>query len=1466
MIKKSTLIFSLFFPFLFPLTLHPANLDDYLKFFSSLPSRIPGSEGHRQAASFIEKEFLDAGLKKVTREEFEVVVPVEKYAFISFQNRKISIHCLWPNLIRTSTTPPEGIKGKLVYGGNGDLKNFDGRNIEGDIIVLDFDSGTRWRTLAMFGAKAFIFTNSGEVNRTQANEKWVDIPVDIPRFYADENSREIIELAKKEVSVTLSAKMEWQKVTDYNIYGYLEGRDKDLKEDIIIIEGFYDSISIVPSIASGASSSAGISTLLDILGYFKTQPPKRTILFLACSSHYEGMKGINEFVQRHLRKDSLFRSRIPKQKIINPRMFIGLDLSDGSDSLGVWHNSYEFYHQRIFAPFGRKCISYSKQISKKLGYNKDMALVNGISPERGLIWETFLPERIRTDGEYVVISGNPAVSFVTVNDGRWRVDTPADTYENLNVNNVRRQSRFLQNLLAAAINDPEMFSDTEMELKDTMATLTTRVVTFDPRTSFVPSNPIAGALVIPRVYLIPRVYTNFQKTSIGVRNTLIGLTDTDGKVSFSGLRVGMGVNLAAFYLDDETGEIVMAPDLGVGGAEQYPVSLKIDYKDKNWMLVLFNAKSISLFELIDPQYLVQLDKIEVLDMADSTPSEYGYYLQYPSVLPFVWTSYSEPLGCIFINPQTRIKILGQAGSLGKRLLLLNAKEDTKNPKESAEGTGFDVSKLSAIYNTPYQGARDMIILDTFRRRNFEQYGIRNERLAELQKESADLLKKAIDARDNKKEYDFLKFSRQAQAVESRAYPDVKNTANDVIQGIIFYFMLLLPFAYFGERLLFSFPKLEKRIAGTFGIFLLVYWIMRWVHPAFRLTEAPEIILLSFIVLTLSMVVLSIVTSKFEEQMRQMKMETSKIYETDVGRITATATAFSLGVANMKRRPVRTILTAITLILLTFTVLSFTSIKSYLKYNQVVKPYQPSYQGILLRDRSWSPLANIALDYTENEFSGKCVIAPRAWFILDVLGSRTAVEIKNGDKTFLASGLLGLSTEEIMPVKDTITAGEWFKDNFENSILISRKIADELNLKNEDVGNVHIDVYGKKLLLKGIFNEEKLDAIKDLDDEKITPVDFSVMPEREIAKIKMEKAAQVFTSKIKMESFVHTESEDVAILPFKTLMNMQGTLHSIAVKFHKNVEGKSLIEGFISKLAVIIFAGIEDKTFVYSSMGLTSFAGISNLIIPILIASLIVLNTMLGSVYERIREIGTYSAVGLAPVHISALFLAESLVYAVLGSVAGYLLGQIVAKILMATGMLKGLILNYSSLSAVFATIIIFITVMLSTLYPARKAAQMSVPDVTRKWVLPEPQGDKWEFEFPFTVSGFEVLGLTTFLTEYYNSYQDVSLGNFYTGGAVLSYEKTTSGKNKYIIDTTVWLAPFDLGVSQKLQVVMEPLGQYEFYTIELVMKRMSGESTDWKRLNRRFLDGIRKQFLIWRTVSAEVKKNYERQGKKILSI
>ena len=52
-------------------------------------------------------------------------------------------------------------------------------------------------------------------------------------------------------------------------------------------------------------------------------------------------------------------------------------------------------------------------------------------------------------------------------------------------------------------------------------------------------------------------------------------------------------------------------------------------------------------------------------------------------------------------------------------------------------------------------------------------------------------------------------------------------------------------------------------------------------------------------------------------------------------------------------------------------------------------------------------------------------------------------------------------------------------------------------------------------------------------------------------------------------------------------------------------------------------------------------GAGSVLVPLFIAALIVLNTMLGSVYERTREIGIFSSLGLAPVHVASLFVAEA---------------------------------------------------------------------------------------------------------------------------------------------------------------------------------------------------------------------------------
>jgi len=252
--------------------------------------------------------------------------------------------------------------------------------------------------------------------------------------------------------------------------------------------------------------------------------------------------------------------------------------------------------------------------------------------------------------------------------------------------------------------------------------------------------------------------------------------------------------------------------------------------------------------------------------------------------------------------------------------------------------------------------------------------------------------------------------------------------------------------------------------------------------------------------------------------------------------------------------------------------------------------------------------------------------------------------------------------------------------------------------------------------------------------------------------------------------------------------------------------------------------------------------------------------MMGSVHARVKEIGVYTAVGLAPNHVAMLFIGEAAVFAILGAILGYLLGQVVAKALIAFDMLAGLTLNYSSLSAMFSSALVMGVVLASAVYPAKKAAALAVPDVTRRWTIPPPEGDRWVFPFPFTVGQSEVVGLFAFLRDFFSFYTEESIGTFYTDGAELSRLPRKTG---FQVEATMWLAPFDLGVKQTLRLQAAPTEE-GIYEIQVVIVRMEGDVAAWTRINRSILNIVRKAFLVWRTVSPEGKADYHRQGEETL--
>ncbi len=947
------------------------------------------------------------------------------------------------------------------------------------------------------------------------------------------------------------------------------------------------------------------------------------------------------------------------------------------------------------------------------------------------------------------------------------------------------------------------------------------------------------------------------------------------------------VRVDAFKLDHD-GEIVFATDHGNQGIQSYANSVGVLYGKLHQVLpIVFPCRAVTVLDIMDPRYLKTLDVARVLSESDSEPQRYGTVILPNRSRSGGW----QPLAMTaFVDPGAQLKLLMSTDSYGLKFLLINAPDryisdeylETSIPAdiEQAAFPGYG-SEERIVHFPAYKVARDIWVLNDGRMRSLRRFGIRNQRLEGLHQSAYESLVQAKRFRQEKKWAQHVKLSHKAWGLETKAYPDVLGTAIDTVKAVIFYFALLIPFSFFMERLLFGFPDFRKQLAGFCAIFFCAFLVLRFVHPAFKISSSPYVIFLGFILLSLGLLVSITVALRCAGAIRAMKAEASGIQETDIGRLAATSSAVMLGISNLRKRRVRTTLTLSTLIMLTFAVLSFSSVNTSIQFWQIPAWDFCPYQGALIRSRNYEELQDSAVQEIESVFAGTARVTPRGWKIFDIeypeLGFWEIRNTENGNTTH-ANAILGLTPEEVNIPKGVVARGRrvgfikeailpgtrWFAPDEADSqsIVLSAFQAKKLGLSVERVasGSATVQLFQEEFRVVGVFDEEKMDRLRNLDGEQITPVDMSAIGEEFLQEL--QRVDPTGRGGESVEVLPHLSSRTVAILPYGTLKRYGVGARMLAIdNFSPGSSPREEIKNLLRRVSMLLFFGDGEQVSAYSSVGTTTFSSLGSLFIPILIAAAIVFNTMLGAVYERTREIGIFCSVGLAPKHIGALFLAESLVFATIAAVIGYLLSQCVAFFLSAADLLGGINLNYSSMSAVMATLIVMATVLLSTLYPANKASQMAVPDVRRKWNMALPKGDSWKFIFPFTINVADVAALNFFLFEYFRASDDSSVGRFFTRDAsVEAMNECKDAGSGYRLRFDVWLAPYDMSISQRVTLESVPTSHPKVYEVRVVLDRLSGEVSSWIRMNRDFLNVLRKRFLVWQTLPKEAKRRFRREG------
>jgi hypothetical protein len=1110
-------------------------------------------------------------------------------------------------------------------------------------------------------------------------------------------------------------------------------------------------------------------------------------------------------------------------------LFISLHLSSHGNGVGAYNRGGLYPIKETINPYppyaklDRVLAQAAETLDLRLnmpGFFKDT-----LRPSFQRSWDSLLFDTPALGGEVSQLAGFLGLSLVTVSDARPLWGTPRDRVPMVDFSNARAQSRYITEMIALVAAAPELA--TGRKPRNGFATIKGRANFLRAGELFADA-PAAQTMIL-----------SFQGP--GIRRAMV---DETGLFYIKGVadkkHVLHKVILEGYRFDPVTGRVVWAVDKKKTSKTGYRVKVKRLSNETD--LVIFPCRQTTLVNLLEPRTFEYMTKIQVLDgLYDAPPIRYWFSRI---------DTRASTLCSLFLPPGSSLKLTLSDTLLTKKLVLTNA--DPDHPR----GSGYVMDLHPLIAPTQFLGARDMWALLNPRIDNLEEKGINNQKIRDLRTWGNLALDQAIRFREAGLYDGFFRASGTALALAGRVYHHVESVQKDVLFGVLFYIALFVPFAFCLERFLFGFANIYKRIIAFLAILFILIGVIYKVHPAFELAYSPLVVILAFFILSLSALVSWIIFRRFEEEIKGGGQSMGE--GTEIGLFKAFSASFFMGVANLRRRRMRTVLTCTTLVILTFTIMSFTSVRNIRKHTRMVFDDHAPYQGMLMKKLNWKPLPESGVKILGNALDTPGVTAPRAWLEARDRTRALAVPIRFGKNSAEGHGLMGLS-----PLEPQVSGlglqglqGQWFTGEERYTAMISETMARQLNLDAAGIGSAVIELWSLPFRVVAVFNDKAFDDFRDLDGEPLTPVIFPDEVFQQTTQAEMDAMESGQDVKAFQSRYRHLGFDRTVIIPHKTLVSLGG--RSVSVAIRSGGDSRTMGKNLVDRFGLWLFSGEKDGVYLYSASDTLDYSGIPNILVPILISVFIVLNTMIGSVYERKSEIAIYTSVGMAPLHVSILFIAEALSYAVLSVVLGYVFAQGFATLFAGTWVLRGITVNYSSLAGVAAMAMVMGVVIVSAIYPSRVAAKIAIPDVEKSWRLSISKGDHMVIDLPFLMKRGEEVSAAGYLYDYLSAHREISHDVFTADDLVVSdpMDENAGGPMAvFSIDFRAWVSPFDLGLMQDVTLIFRESAFHPGYVaIAMEITRRAGEHNAWCRANQRFVNRIRKQLMIWRSLDGEQKK------------
>ncbi|MDA0989208.1 MAG: ABC transporter permease [Verrucomicrobia bacterium] len=1127
--------------------------------------------------------------------------------------------------------------------------------------------------------------------------------------------------------------------------------------------------------------------------------------------------------------------------------------------------------------FGRNTVDLSQSLPAVAAGKRKNRLIDTLTRVGGIEEGYYFPRDVSggAASQYQNVEATPAFGMRNVYATYLRTFTPGDTLANLNVANVTELSLFVPEFLRTLLNNRNMTAPSELlpyaNKKSGLTTVWTGQIStfqFDEfAANVVPTLPVPNTCVVTR-HLLSAQSIDPQ----GVVALNMSLSDERAQTMIYGLYwdgAKQKILCDAFHYNPDFTAIDYAVD--AGDVHDRVKSEIIKLSDLRKTLAMFNCREFPILDRTDPSltsaFPITVQQYIILSAArESAPRKYGFYggdcLVSSKFEPF---AKSGPF-MIFMEPNERVKVVTR-----RKRVLLNA--DVEEP----EGHGYrDSAELTGGFFD--RAARDMARLNAYRIGNMT--GVSDELAQDFLNRGDQAIARMDQALADKDYVAYLRARFQALGAQVKAYNQTTSITNDMLKAVVFYMALLLPFCFFLQKLLFKAVRVEAQMGLFAIIFVITFVIFRIIHPAFRISQSPEAMLVAFIMGGLAFFVIRVLQGRFEGEMQLLFQTYSGMDTSEVAYSTAGQQAMLIGVQNMKRRRVRTALTTATIVLVTFTMLSFSSISKKMSPTIIARSKAAPYTGLMFH---WpgQTMDTATASVLSQMFAGKANLVWRSWLLSprQAEGTKTKrlamhIDCSPQQTSAQLDAILGLSVLEngFLDKIPILNGGRFFSSDDAREVIVTASIADKLGLDTDDVHRSHLTFMGVDYTIVGILDDGRFSTIRDIDGKPLVPVQVKSKARGQEETVAMDEDGGDGDAGVE-----YVNPAMLLLMPIQTLASVPSPVaapYSVSIAFADDEpiwpHVEDLLTGtdakFFVSSRVPFKAGGEsarqiDPGIYYMGSGYrTSIGGLSVLIIPLLIASTIILNTMLGSVYERRSEIAVYNAVGLNPNHIGMFFLAEAFVYAVIGSVGGYLIGQLLTLLLTRFHLVTDLNLNFSSLNVVYVILFTVTIVMLSTLYPAHVATKTAIPSGKRKWSLPDHDGQFMRIVFPYIYQQPLLLGIMSYIEQHFARFTEASLGDLIAEPSGKTRSIDDQGRPVYSLRYQVALAPFDLGVTQTVTFTARYDEQVRSFRIFMDVRRESGQDTNWTFTNRPFLEQLRQHLMRWRNLNAEQHAEFVNAG------